>query len=422
LKTPAGLIYASFRLGDAQSWINSNSINRGVYQANSLGLNDLSARGSLDVPLARRASGDKAAIGELWLNANAAVEEVSQFGALRTYGYGLNWTPLTGVNLIVSHIDSETAPTLQQLGDPLVTTTRTGVLDFPTGRTVNIHRIVGGNPGLAPEDRGEFSVELHLRPFSHREFTFDATYTDVRLINPIQTFDSATTKLQAAFPNRFLRNAAGDLVQVDFRPVNFASEKRRELRWGFNYIQPFGSRPTIHPDRPLPGGPRSPFFEGGRLQFAIYHTLFFEDALLVRSGGPLLDLLNADPVGMGGGQPRHEVEAVAGVSRGGLGGRVSADWRSGTVVRDISGLPTGDLNFSSAVKLDIRFFVNFDGLPGLVQREPWLHGSRLTVSVTNLLDQRVQVKDANGVTPLSYQAAYLDPLGRVVRIAFRKAF
>jgi hypothetical protein len=40
--------------------------------------------------------------------------------------------------------------------------------------------------------------------------------------------------------------------------------------------------------------------------------------------------------------------------------------------------------------------------------------------VNNLLGARETVRDATGLTPISYQPGYLDPLGRSVRISFRK--
>jgi hypothetical protein len=42
--------------------------------------------------------------------------------------------------------------------------------------------------------------------------------------------------------------------------------------------------------------------------------------------------------------------------------------------------------------------------------------------VTNLFDSRLQVRDAQGITPVRYQPAYLDSLGRSVRLGFRKIF
>jgi outer membrane receptor protein involved in Fe transport len=158
------------------------------------------------------------------------------------------------------------------------------------------------------------------------------------------------------------------------------------------------------------------------MQFAVYHTIFFEDQLLVRPGGPVLDLLNGSTVAGGGGQPKNEVEVQAGYSTGVLGARLSADWKQATTVNGGAASPTGSLHFSDLATVNLRLFANFGGMRELVQRRPWLRGTRLTLSVNNLFNERIHVTAANGPTPLSYQPAYLDPVGRVVRLSLRKLF
>ena len=58
----------------------------------------------------------------------------------------------------------------------------------------------------------------------------------------------------------------------------------------------------------------------------------------------------------------------------------------------------------------------------LILHHPWLAGTRVTFSVSNLLDAHQRVRDANGATPVTYQPAYLDPVGRTVRLNVRKLF
>ena len=82
----------------------------------------------------------------------------------------------------------------------------------------------------------------------------------------------------------------------------------------------------------------------------------------------------------------------------------------------------GDLNFSDLATINLRLFANLGQRRPLVEKHPWLRGSRVTLSVTNLFDQRMQVRDAAGATPASYQPAYLDPVGRVATVSFRKLF
>src|SRR6185437_12691410 len=45
----------------------------------------------------------------------------------------------------------------------------------------------------------------------------------------------------------FLRDAEGELTEVDFRPVNFASQDVSSLKWGFDYSRPIGPRSAPPP-------------------------------------------------------------------------------------------------------------------------------------------------------------------------------
>ena len=46
----------------------------------------------------------------------------------------------------------------------------------------------------------------------------------------------------------------------------------------------------------------------------------------------------------------------------------------------------------------------------------------MTLAVTNLFNQRQRVTDQTGTVPIGFQPAYLDPLGRTVRLSVRKLF
>jgi hypothetical protein len=162
----------------------------------------------------------------------------------------------------------------------------------------------------------------------------------------------------------------------------------------------------------------------GRLQFSLYHTWHFRDDILIRPGVPILDLLHGSAVGGSGGQAQHEIQFTGGFFKDGMGGWVTANWQSGTSVRG-GPIPGGgtasDLHFSSLATVGLRLFADLGAQP-LARKHPFFRGARVSIGVDNLFDTRLSVRDQNGVTPLSYQPAYLDPLGRVVRISFRKLF
>jgi hypothetical protein len=180
-----------------------------------------------------------------------------------------------------------------------------------------------------------------------------------------------------------------------------------------------------------PGGPgggppgggfgRGPGGRGTRLQLAFYHTIHLRQSILVYANGPVLDLLKGDAIGSSGGQPRHELQVQAGLTHNGFGSRLSAGWQSATTV---DGGTTGGetLRFSSLATINLRLFANLGQQQSLTTKWPFLRGSRMTLGVTNLLNTRQKVHDADGTTPISYQPAYLDPLGRSIRISFRKLF
>jgi hypothetical protein len=156
------------------------------------------------------------------------------------------------------------------------------------------------------------------------------------------------------------------------------------------------------------------------LQFALYHTLVFEDRVLVRQGGPMLDLLDGAAVGPTGGQPRQELEAQASYMVNGFGVRLSADWKGATTVRGGGASAFQTLEFSDIGTVDVSVFELFGPQTPAWRRWPFLRGARVTLAVDNLFDTREHVRDAAGATPPVYQGPYLDPLGRTVSLRFRK--
>ncbi len=493
LRVPAGAVFTSLKAGDVVSNFESRSFGRGLARHGAFFRNNTNVQANFDLPLLSEKTRVLPALGDVSLNGNLAVDELSDFGPLYTYGFGVNWTPITGLNLIVSQTHDQAAPTQQQLGNPLIATPGQRLFDSATGQTVLVNQITGGNAALIADSRTVSKIGLTWKPWASQSFTVSANYIASDIRNPIATFPAATAEIEAAFPDRFVRDASGQLTQVDLRPVNFADQRRSEVRWGFNLMLPignapppssrerrargpagalFGNPPPLAPPptameeangaagpagpgggdegggpnlpgaRRMPGGGfgggrgggrrggegggrrggfQRPNPNQGRFSMAVYHTLFFTDQILVRKGGPVFDLLNGSAASATGGQPRNEVEAQLGYTQAGYGARLSFDWKQGTTVKDPTA-PTGDLMFSDIATTNLRLWVGFDAQPRLLKQWPFLKGSRLTLFATNLFDQRVGVHDATGATPLSFQPAYLDPIGRVVGISFRKVF
>jgi iron complex outermembrane recepter protein len=449
-KLPAGDVSTSVRIGGQLSQFDNSAARLFVQSAASLSRNVASGQINIDLPITSRRRGILAAIGDLSLNGNFAARQVSGFGTLTTRGYGLVWAPAEPLSFVVSVTDDEQAPTVQQLGNPVIANLAVPAFDFASGTSVLVTQIGGGNPGLLAAKAHNFKAEGNWKLLRTADLTLTATYLRRRTHNAINSFPLATSAVQAAFADRFSRNAAGVLTQIDARPVNFNRTDDESVRWGINFFKPIKSRQITGGDaRRMFGGGRGSAPRGageserapgggggsgrggggsgfggggGRLQFALYHTWNLKNSALIRPGLPLLDLLNGDATGNSGGQPRHEIEAQAGLSKNGFGARMNANWRSATRINGATGLPSDRLAFADLGTVDLRLFANLGVQPGLIRDYPWLRGTRVTVSVDNLFDARQRVTDGNGMTPFAYQPAYLDPIGRSVRISLRKVF
>ena len=479
---PAGDASATFKVGASTLHLDGVRQRAGELSSNDLARTRGTASANVDLPISRR-NRDFSALGNLTLNANAGIEQLSDFGTLTTVGAGLNWSPVERVNLITSWTREEGAPSVQQLGEPIIDTPGTLVFDFTTGETVEVTAITGGNPDLLSDTRNVLKIGGNWKPLKETDLNLRAEYVRSRIDRPISTFPGVTAQIEEAFPERFIRAPCppdaptpciGQLVGVDFRPVNYDNSRRDTIRIGFDFTKPLrsarpshaeiervrtmrnsqgggqgrrteGAAPSSSPEgvpppfggagaegAPPPGGGnfgaagRGGFGRfggggrrGGRLQFSLTDTITLVDEATIRSGLPKLDYLHGDALGSAGGRPRHQIEAQAGYYNNGLGARLSANWRSGTRVDSDTG---DDLRFSPLATFDVRVFANLGERFELVSKHPWLRGSSVRFEIDNLFDSKPRVRDPAGGVPNSFQPDLLDPLGRTISISFRKLF
>jgi len=481
-KVPAGNASATVRVGASTEHLDGESNQLGVETSNSLGRTTGTASVNFDLPISRR-NRDFSALGNLTLNANAELDQLSDFGTLTTIGAGANWSPVDRLSFITSWTREEGSPTIQQLGDPVLVTPDTRVFDFTNGETVLVTATTGGNADLQSDRRNVIKVGGNWQPFKDTDLRLRADYVHQTIDRPISNI-SVTPQIEAAFPERFVRNGAGDLVSVDLRPVNFDSSRRDALRIGFDFSKPLKSRrpsqsvidqiraqfrgarggaqsgqgsatgnaqdgqnsapPPPPPEGgqagPPPGGPGGSgpggggfggfgggrgggggFFGGGNRGRL---TFSLTDSITfvdktVIAPGLELDYLHGDAAGSSGGTSRHNVEAQAGYFNNGLGARIGAKWRSGTNVDTLSG---DDLHFGSLATFDLRLFANPGDIPEVAVKHPWLRGTQVRFEVTNIFNTRPKVHSALGDPLLNYQPNLLDPLGRVIGISIRKLF
>lgn len=469
-KVPAGFASTTLTLGGATQHLDANRRRLGVTSSNSLSRTAGTAAINVDLPVSRR-NRDFSALGNLTLNGNAEVDQLSDFGTLTKFGAGANWSPVDRLSFIGSWTREEGPPTINQLGDPILDTPGSRIFDFTTGQTVLVDAITGGNPNLKADRRSVVKLSGLWQPFEKTDLRFRAEYVHQTIDRPIGNI-SVTSAFEQAFPERFVRGNVCDengnncriqLTSVDLRPVNFDSSRRDTLRVGFDFSKPLKSRQPSQavieqmraqfgfPARPqtsgqatgAPGTGASPatpggrggfgagrggrgggFFGGGnnsrgRIQFSLTDTITFVDKVRIAPGIPELDYRHGDAAGSTGGTPEHQVQAQLGYFNNGLGARMAANWRSATTVNSLTG---DNLHFSPVGTFDLRLFANPGDIPEVVVKHPWLRGTQVRFEVNNIFDSKPRVHDAAGNVPLNYQPDLLNPLGRTIMISFRKLF
>ncbi|HAE26703.1 MULTISPECIES: TonB-dependent receptor domain-containing protein [Hyphomonas] len=470
-KLPAGDLVSTLKTGMGTEQLSSSSDRNGNVTKTELSRDEVNAQVNIDVPLLDNEI-HGGALGTLSLNANARLDDFSDAGTLSTYGGGLTWRPADGLQILASTSRAEDAPSLPELGNPVSTTPNASVFDFTTGQTVeNVTRITGGNSDLRSEERNTDRLNVSWEPFDEIDITLNMTYTQTGTENAILDFPGLTPAIEAAFPERVVRDSGGELISLDARSINIKESNRREVRYGFNWSVslPRTARPELdesereqlrdiflqrlseedrermrqrvaerdaegpanrgrgasggaRPDGP-PGGGRGWRGRGGqgsgRLFFSVYHTLVLEESLLIEEGGERLDLLAGDAISSLGGTPENSIAAQAGFSRGPVGAFVQVNWQDST---QIDNGAVGLLTFEELATTNLRLQYNFGNSPKLLLRYPFLDSTRASLKIDNLFDAKQEVSDASGVVPVRYQPDILDPRGRTVMISFRKLF
>lgn len=477
-KLPAGDAAATVRVGAAVFQIDGARRSLDRYTGSSFGRTQGNAALNIDLPISRRKRGLDA-LGDLTLNANAEVLQLSDFGTLTEVGVGANWSPVGRLNLLTSWSREEGAPSVQQLGSPVLETPDARIFDFVNGETVLAMVFTGGNPALLADRRRVWKLAANWQPFKGKELRVRGEYVRSVIDRPIQSLFGPTPALEVAFPDRFVRDSGGTLISADLRPINFHRARKDMLRLGFDFSRQIksprpspsvmdqiraryrGGRPerprggrrgdtgapppgsTMAPEQPAgvqpPTGPSSSggeadrtgghgfgggggYFGGrnrGRLSFSLTDTITFTDRVTIGPGLTDIDYLHGDAAGSSGGTPRHKLEAQAGWANNGLGARLSAQWRSGTKVNS---LRSGAVRFSPLATLDLRLFANLGDRPEWLLKRPWLRGSSARLQISNIFNAKPRVRDSLGEVPLNYQPDLIDPLGRTVMIGVRKLF
>nr|WP_244655468.1 TonB-dependent receptor [Sphingomonas sp. CFBP 13603] len=408
LRLPAGRVTLAATIEGEQ--IGTNSRTRGATpSAIAFDRGRVEGAVALDLPIASRREDVLPWVGDVSASASATVRRVGGFGDLSDSTVGVNWAPFTGLQLLAQYKRSATAPTLDQLAAPQISAPQVPLFDFATGRSTLVTLFLGGNPALAAERRRTRSIGATVKPLVKSELRIGATYEVTEIRDGIQTIFALTSAAQAALPELFVRDAAGALVSVAFRPINVFRERRRTLNLTLAASGQLG-----RPQSPAtPGGhpPDRPTFYGG-----IGPTLRLADRIELRPGMPTLDLLAGDTVS-GGTTQRIAGYGYGGLSYLGNGGTFDFYCTGGATVRGAVAAST--LTFAPLCKINVTGSLS---IHHFLPRQDWSRHLGFKLEIANITGARQGVRDATGIVPYRYQPDLLDAVGRSVVVSLRKLF
>ena len=412
LKLPAGSVQTTIEGRLQWNHLRSSSTLPG-FGGRNIHRSEQAIGGALDIPLTSRTQGVLPQIGDVSASAEYQLDHFSDAGTLSHYAFGLTWQPLTFVRLHGSVEHNEIPASVELLGSPTLQTPNVFVFDPLTGNTVQVVEITGGNPSLKPETDQIRRLSAQVTLVQKLNLQLNGEYTDSNRHNFVSSLPDESAAVMLAFPDRFVRDSNGNLTTIDLRPVNFASDEEKRLRWGLSLNTRLGG-----------GGPITKRSNGAFtpvtfLQLSANHSIVFSDTIVIRSGLKPVDLLGGGAIGVGGGRVRHQLDGTAAITSGGLGARLGVTWRSRSSLLARSNGATDTLTFSPVMVMNLRAFAD---TRRILPESKWAKGLRLSVDVLNLTNSRQKVRDSFRNTPLQYQPGYRDPIGRTIELEIRKVF
>ncbi len=175
------------------------------------------------------------------LSAAGRIDDYSGFGTTTNPKVSLKYRPIQAIMFRGSYNTAFRVPAFNQIFNPRSSSIYTGsqyadpkncpngVINVATGCTsinglVNI--ISGGAPNLGPETAREFSAGAVFEP--NRHFSVSADYWSIRRENTIQVVALQDLFANyATFTDRFIRNAAGVLTDIDQSYSNAGTTRTR---------------------------------------------------------------------------------------------------------------------------------------------------------------------------------------------------
>ncbi|WP_428627491.1 hypothetical protein [Sphingopyxis sp.] len=399
---PAGPLNASFAVNASRGSSESRQSGmRGEPFVIDTARAQLDGRLALTVPVSRRGKSEIGPLGDMTVDVSIGGQAMSSSPLQTQFGGGINWSPVSRVQLRGSIDHAKTAPSFDQLDAPIETRV-IRIFDYARGEVAEPVSLTGGNPDLGRGSRQSLALNATVRPFDDQTLSLTVEYRQTIAKGGIASFPELTPVIEAAFPERVTRDAAGRLVAVDARAINIARETDTGLNSGIALRLPaLGAAARAAP------GPDP-------LQFSVSlnHRWRLKSELLTRPGVPVIDQL-ADS-----GQSRHNLSLQITAGKRGIGASFNGNWASAATVSNAD----RRFRFKPPLTFNLSMFVEPGRLTGQSGEGGLTKDLKLSFDIQNLFNGYRRITLDDGSTPPGYTRDEIDPLGRTVRVTFRKRF
>lgn len=379
----------------------------------------------IEVPITSRSQGPFNYLGDIVVATELTKLFVNDSSGFTNWNVSVNWRLAKWLRFSGAFSENGGLPSVEQQYDPIIETSGYIYYDPLTSQSLAINRITGGIQDLPRRLTQSTRIGGYLKALKGR-LQLTSEYVDTSVRNGIIELPAASAAVFAAFPDRFIRDSGGRLITVDARPIALSRRNQRQLRFGANLNISLGSAPNRGGVSPAQG--HEPDATGSlsrnanappRLQLSAFYTHLLNSSLVINAGDQPIDMLSPQAIGLGRlGQSRHRLNVNLGYAEQGLGIRLTMQHQSRSLLQTTDA-ESGALKFLPLTTFDLRAWVQGHRL---IPNSNFMKTMRFTISVQNLAGVREQVQDTFGSTPLAYQPAYRDPIGRTIALELRKTF
>lgn len=388
------LTNSSYFDADANQWSGSHSSR---YQFDGLV--------SLSLPVASRGAGVLDEIGDLTATISGAFRKVTKAKTNYRLSGALDWSPASFVNLRTAYSRENVEPGYDQLFGPRMEIVNR-VFDFRRDEYVQVLYRFGGNPDLAGGTAQNLSADMSLMPFGPGSVTFNVGYRRSITNGGISSLPDLTPVVEAAFPDRIIRDPSGKLVLVDARAIRIASERSQRLTSGISFRWTEKPPALSNEAENVP-----PVFAPWTVTASLTHQWSLQSQTQIRPELAIIDRLE------GGGQARHRADFQLDVGRKGLGASVSASWNGPAYVLGAGG---AIYRYWPSTMFNLGGFIEPGSIFDTDGQKKWIDALKLSVDIQNLFDSRKVIESPG--RPDGFSRDELDPLGRTIRFTINTSF